>query len=366
MRLAKALTPGELKDGEDEDRVSYWEWLFEDWERVEEWLDDPANIRSRGGTGGGLEKVDSLSKRPYYAACLAMCEICGDERAEEAEAYYRERLAQENVAADERAAEQEIEGNEKERWVDWGSVERNAEKLGWIAALYRGLWRNSGDAGQLQRARAWDMRSLVYDLYVAAADLCAFRLDVVYRTRVVDVDSSQGYGEKGEGCGSHFAYSQKNMTCQLHIVDYKTSKYYGTLTIPLSSAFLRRLLLSLSAFPREWFVCKYTDPSRPLDQRSASKFLKDAWVLDGRKRRPGADDMRSSVVTRFFATNQSLHARQLFASLSGASVATMEKHYYKTREDVRTRPGDHGPWIPGHMTEEERTVMEQSGALTTA
>lgn len=289
------------------------EWQFmRDIEGVEAWLADPDNVSGRGSTTSGPSRqhvVSDAAKAQYYkalvAGCLTFLDAENDEAVIKAVAYWRTQLSSINATANEKTKRQQLDGMEIGRWAKPNDIMRNA-------AVLEERWR--AQPGNYKNHLGY----VLYQLYTQMKDTCVFRLDVVYTLHV-------GVQEEED----------VNYITPDHIVmnNYKTSDRNGRVTIPLAPSLRDILRYSFNHFPRKYFITSVRSYQKPLKQPNAANFVKQCWILDDRAHKPTADDIRSSLATRFFHLNIGILPRDVFATFSMSSRPTMEAYYFKINED---------------------------------
>lgn len=259
------------------------------------------------------------TKSNYFKAVIAACDcFMPEERA--VRDYYADRMTELNQREHRSAMHQDLRHKEVGRWPAPKEVEKNMYLLNVMYKSCPGV-------------RIWDHRHLLYLLYTTMKDTCVFRLDVVYTTKVVK--ASDYYGKLDNPCNTHnyFVYDAHGVT--LAMCHYKTSAKHGVKYIPLPKEFYDVFMLSLRTFPRTWFLPSVRDPDLPMAQAQASLFVKECWLADSRINKPTADDIRSSLATRFWVLNDSIMARDRFADMSMSSRQTMEVYYFKVDDEVK-------------------------------
>jgi len=275
---------------------------------IESWLRDPSNVKSRSGDDTGKD----VSKNTYYKALNAVCQayIPGDPVIE----YYQNRMHEINEDAKEIDAQQDLTNMECARWPSPPEIIKNQRMLWTMTVL-------------CPMSFYWFSRYLLYLLYVSMMDHCVFRLDVVYKTFVK---------HRGNFDITDANYDQLNFiryddkgSC-LVMNDYKTSDTHGTREIELSPVFHMMLMTSLNRFPRTWL---FPDSNgEQMKQGMASRFVKTCWIADERENKPTADDIRTSLTTRFFILNDTYLKRDMFARNSLVTKDNMEFYYHKIND----------------------------------
>lgn len=282
-----------------------WKWLYKT-DEIDEWLDDVENLCPRNGG----DCVSEGTKGSYYRALIAACDtFLDDDDPYNPVDYYRELLGEVSRAQTEEAMNQRLRGLEEDRWPEPKLIEKNYKMLAVI-------FMNTD-------SKIWHFRHMLYMLYMSMRDVCVFRLDVLYNLQVV-------YGSQYDTDMKDTNYMVLDDASGFLAMNYyKTSATYGTMIIPLHLNFVKTMKNSLIKFPRKYFISCLRDSDVPMSQRWASKFVKGCWIVDDREKKPTADDIRSSLTTRFFVLNDSIRARDEFAKNSLSSRITMEMHYFK-------------------------------------
>lgn len=255
----------------------------------------------------------SVSSRlgTYIALLVVMTVLYGEgKETEAARTFYDGNIRELNAEKRDVDRTQTLAGREEQRWKSVEQLEANMDRLFTLSR-----------EAPLDATRHF--RYLIYALYIYMKEVCAFRLDVVYSLRFTAFDS---YQNRAYNC--IVLPSDGVSTGTLIMNDYKTSKSHGTVKLTLPSSLVSILSDSLTRFPRTWFVPSTRDFSTPLHSSHASRFVKQAWVLDSTDG-PTADDVRSAITTKFFAEHPGLIERDVFAFRSMSSRDTMERCYYK-------------------------------------
>lgn len=316
MRMKDILVPGERKGV-----MRNWNWM-DDYQRVETALWDGTIIR---GQNGGAH-TEPRSVMAYYCALVAAAD-CAIPRKKDAAEWYRKgvKACQTHNAEQDKRQELETTRYEHLRWPLPVEIVGNARTLKEMRDAERAKEENKQDL-------YWTLRHLLYALYVSMRDQCVFRLDVVYKTMLLDPEEAKlEYGN----LSSYFVVDVETRDpITLVLGDYKTKRTYGTHTIVMPRAFSDILYDSIERYPRPWFIPSAHAMDRPLSQPNASAFVKSCWVYDDREHTPCADDIRSSLATLYWLRNQRLVDRDAFARRSLTSRATMEASYYKTDPSI--------------------------------
>lgn len=269
------------------------------------WMDDPGRVC-------GLLKThfESLSTQAaYLKTMVCLCNVL--DKSEECRRHYSDELSSAVNQQAEIDRMQRLDKREVGRWPSYEEVEANRD------VLCR-LWFSNS------KKKCLHFKWLLYQLFCAMKDVCVFRLDVVYMTRLVTEVPPEGFQDKTV---NYIVVGDTSSV--LYMFHFKTSDSHGFKKIELVDEFHILLKESLRLFPRTWFVPSMRDPHKPLSKPHASAFVKDCWVLDDRPDKPTADDLRSSITTRFFSTHQRIVERDVFASASCSSRPNMEMYYYK-------------------------------------
>ena len=313
MRMKNILCPGEPRD-----LMRNWSWM-DDHERVEKALWDGTIIKGQNGNSS----TEPRSVMAYYCALVAAADAALPKKRETAD-WYRQGVKQCQTHNREHDRRQELETSRYEhlRWPMPADIINNLYAL-------RDVYDPAATT-DTKSDQYWTMRHLLYTLYVSMREQCVFRLDVVYKTRLLLPDSSP----PEEPCSYFRVDPRTNEPVTLMLGDYKTRRSYGDQHLVMPRAFSDLLYHSMRRFPRTWFIPRACDADEPMTQPNASAFVKSCWIYDDREHKPCADDIRSSLATLFWFKHQRLVDTEAFARRSLTSRATMEASYYKTDPDI--------------------------------
>lgn len=271
--------------------------FIHDTSAVETFLEDPANFRSRADD---TDSVPHTTKKNYYNALQAYARVVVPFRQETYD-FYRNKVMECNATYRDNSLQQRLEGKEVERWPTYEEFSEN------VRLLEELVGDNPDDVVD-------HMKWLLYSIYDGLKDTCVLRLDFVYSTRT--------------------SLAQGNCYDKGHLIfnDYKTHGTYGAKFIKLPEELVKKIETSLSKWPRTYLFPKLVRKKikdEPMTQPGASQFVKSAWVATFIPKTPTADDIRSSLTTRFFNIHKDILSRESFANQSMSGRDTMERFYYK-------------------------------------
>jgi len=279
---------------------AYYLNFIHDTEAVEAYMNDPNNFASRTGTDG---TVPHTTRKNYYNALQAYARIITPFNRDTYD-FYKNKMMECNAMYKERSLEQRLEGEEADRWPTYEEFEQNVLMLDEMA---------KDDPDDLSLHLKW----LLYNIYDELKDICVLRLDFVYSTRINITEGNcyqNGY---------------------LIFNDYKTHGTYGAHFIKLPDTLTQKIETSLRKWSRTHLfpkVVRKKIKDEAMSQPLASSFVKSAWVASFIPKTPTADDVRSTLTTRFFNTHLDILSRKKFANASMSSRDTMERFYYKVHE----------------------------------
>lgn len=300
-RLRETYLSREEDDGEDRVPMEDFRWM----EDTKEVIDYVAIL---------CPHVSSRAN--YFKALVPLCRAF--DLSKEVRDAYSSAIHECNEVSSLEVREQRLDRREVGRWPTFGELSANLDAL---------------DALRHQRpnSKHVHLKYVLYFLYLSMKDICAFRVDIAYMCRLCTMGSPD---DVDDGATNRIALDPVHKWhALLFMVNYKTSGTYGSKVIPLSSECSVMLHESFEYFPRPWLITMFHDRQSHMSQSGASTFVKNCWVLDDRPDKPTADDIRSSIVTRFFDAHPRIVDRDVFANNSCSSRQTMEMYYYKPSRD---------------------------------
>lgn len=196
-------------------------------------------------------------------------------------------------------------------WKDFDSLVKNRDRL-----------------AELSAERPLDytlhLRLMVYETYVEMANQNTFRRDVFLTTRFGSpIDS-------GLSNNNLIFLEPDTGDVSFHFRTFKTVDTHGPIVLKATPKLATKIRESYDLFPRTYFISQLRDFDKPMSASSCSQFVRSCWVLDSPNDiGPTADEIRSSIVTRFWDTHPVFNDRDAFARRSGSSFLEMSRCYFK-------------------------------------
>lgn len=324
MYAGLVLKPGSIAP----ESISSWKWLSQE-ERVLAWIEE--------------HKSSSLSNRKMYLqSAAAVAELAGFKAASRS---YLSLAYSYNAQQQEEKLTQTLSDAERVRYETPKVLRSNVAVLGEVLRILgtsqSGLAPGISKDAFKQLWMAYPLMKLL-SLDWGAGQERVFRSDVGYTTHLVDRATSN-HSPEWLAAENYFEYDSRTTgPVRLQLNHYKTEgkgkgkAKHGPVTIMLGDdGWLKSFYLSIAAYPRSYMISSVRDSSKPLSDGMGSLFIKRwGWVLDDRAqaRRPGANEIRSSIATEFYDTHASKLGREEFARRSMSSDNEMQLSYFKIGE----------------------------------